>query len=463
MSSNNNIQYSGEYKVDKLELITANGKFDLSGNFVQIDLFESIFNHTMSGSLTFFDTNNLIINSPVVGQEFLKLKISSPGIINVNSINYSENVLSVYKVGLVDDVSKGSQLIELHLISPEALTNQRVRVSKSYVSSFQDVVEDVLTNKVYLDSRKNIFLEPSRSEMRLVSPNVHPFDLISYVASESTDEFNFNTYLFYENTQGFHFKSLSRLFENPTQANFHGGDVGTVDKKTKDVEDFNRVISYNRNGSVDMLQNIVSGMMGSNLITHNLYEKKYEKYEYNYFNPVPSIEDNGIYLNSQIDYQGRTVGDFPDSKIHLRPLSKSYTRGENDNDQNGEGDYSSLTTKGNLLTRRSKFAEMLGTINYNIQIAGYTGIKVGDMINFSIPTVGNDHGKGVENDYMSGKFLIKKLRHTFYRSPVTKHEIAMEITKDSFKIPLPTDELEQPIKDSGFVAKVSGDDDYGGM
>ena len=39
----------------------------------------------------------------------------------------------------------------------------------------------------------------------------------------------------------------------------------------------------------------------------------------------------------------------------------------------------------------------------------------------------------------------------------------MEITKDSFKIPLPTDELEQPIKDSGFVAKVSGDDDYGGM
>ena len=76
MSSNNNIQYSGEYKVDKLELITANGKFDLSGNFVQIDLFESIFNHTMSGSLTFLDTNNLIINSPVVGQEFLKLKIS---------------------------------------------------------------------------------------------------------------------------------------------------------------------------------------------------------------------------------------------------------------------------------------------------------------------------------------------------------------------------------------------------
>ena len=106
---------------------------------------------------------------------------------------------------------------------------------------------------------------------------------------------------------------------------------------------------------------------------------------------------------------------------------------------------------------------MLGTINYRIKVAGHTEMKVGDMINFSVPTVGNDHGKGSENDFVSGKFLIKNLRHTFYRAPEVKHEVAMEITKDSLGIPLPDGDLEQPIKDSGYITELRGGDDYGAM
>ena len=72
----------------------------------------------MSGSLIFIDTDNLVINSPIVGQEYLELKISSPGIAGADSIDFSENVLSIYKIGYVSDVSKSSQMIEVHLISP---------------------------------------------------------------------------------------------------------------------------------------------------------------------------------------------------------------------------------------------------------------------------------------------------------------------------------------------------------
>ena len=144
-------------------------------------------------------------------------------------------------------------------------------------------------------------------------------------------------------------------------------------------------------------------------------------------------------------------------------MNKSFSRGKSDNDQNSEGSASSLTTGLNLLQRRAKFAEMIGTINYNVKVAGHTEMKAGDMINFSVPTVGNDHGKGSENDFVSGKFLIKNLRHTFYRAPEVKHEVAMEITKDSLGIPLPDGDLEQPIKDSGYITELRGGDDYGAM
>ena len=74
MATDNQIQYSGEYKLEKLELITLNGNIDLVNNYVQIDLFESIFTNTISGSLTIVDTNNLLLNSPIIGQEYFRLK-----------------------------------------------------------------------------------------------------------------------------------------------------------------------------------------------------------------------------------------------------------------------------------------------------------------------------------------------------------------------------------------------------
>ena len=472
MATNDQIQYSGEYKLEKLELITLNGNIDLVNNYVQIDLFESILTNTMSGSLTIVDTNNLLLNLPLVGQEYLRLKIKTPGVSNTDSIDYSENVLSVYKIGQIIDSSKGSQFIELSLISPEALTNQRVRVSKSYVTSMNDIVKDVVQNKLYLDSRKNLFLETSKGNRRIISPNIHPFNLVDMIASEteSTDNITdgINYHLFYENTKGFHFKSLATLFSQQTQGDYHGGDVGTIDRKGQELENYKRVISFERVANADMLQNIVSGMLGSTQVTHDIYTKSYERYNYGYFNPTPHIENNSIYSDSFIDYQNRTVGDFPNSRIHLNSRSgdvvnKSFSRGESDNDKNSEGVSSSLTTGNNLLKRRAKFAEMLGTINYRVKVAGHTEMKVGDMINFSVPTVGNDHGKGGENNFISGKFLIKNLRHTFYRAPEVKHEVAMEITKDSFKIPLPAGDLEQPVKGSGFATELKGGDDYGAM
>ena len=48
-----------------------------------------------------------------------------------------------------------------------------------------DIVKDVVTNKLYLDSRKNLFLEFSVGDKRMVSPNIHPFSLIDMIASET--------------------------------------------------------------------------------------------------------------------------------------------------------------------------------------------------------------------------------------------------------------------------------------
>ena len=497
-TTDNQIQYAGEYKVEKLKLHTARGSYDLTKTFVQIDLFENIFSHSMSGSLIFIDTDNLVINSPIVGQEYLELKISSPGIAGADSIDFSENVLSIYKIGYVSDVSKSSQMIEVHLISPEFLKNQRLRVSKSYqVKTNDQIIEDVLTNTEYIDTKKNVFIEPTKGSRNIISPNYHPFDLIKILTTESNNtsfinsEVNFH--VFYENTQGYHFKSLSHLFSRPTNGDFHCGDVSTIEKDGKDTEDFTRVIQHQRSNSNDMLQNIVSGLLGSNLTIHDLYSKKYENYGYNYFDSFsdgfPRIDSNPVYYDDFIDNKNRTVGDFSNARIHfssrsgqatpyvggagaLKPAkNKSFTgtglvqpdsregdaeflkQLEISNTKN-QGDISSLGMGKQLLARRAKFAELSSLINYNIKVTGHTSMRVGEMINFSVPTVGHEHGEGGEDKYLSGRYLVKQLRHTFYRSP-KKHEVSMSISKDSLGSSLPKGDIVQPEKTGkAFITRV---------
>ena len=463
------LQYAGEYSLERLELITINGKFDLTKNYLQLDLFEDLFSSGITGSLVITDTNNLIVNSPLVGQEYLRLKISSPGISNADAIDFSENVLSVYSIGIQEDNSKGSQIIELRLITPESLTNQRVRVSKSYSDTTDRIVEDILTGTNFINTKKNIFIEPTKGNRRIVVPNMHPFNIINNLASESESVVNPSNYhLFFENAQGYHFKSLINLFRQNTKGEYNTGDVGTINQKTQEVDDFNRVIAFQRTGSTNMLTNIMSGMLSSRLTTHDIYNKTYSSYfhDYSFDTDIPRMEKNPIYSSKPIDDLGRSIGQFYDSKIHLNSrsgttINKSFSRGESDDDKNSEGVSSSLTTGSGLLKRKSKYAEMIGAINYNIKVVGHTQMRVGQMINFTISTVGNDHGKGASNDLISGKFLIEKLRHTFYRAPTVFHQVNMSITKDSFNDSLPEGDIVQPTRRSKFVTRTTGGDDYG--
>ena len=170
-----------------------------------VSLFVQIFSNSISGSLVIVDTNNLIVNVPFIGQEFLRLKISTPGISGIDAIDYQQNYFVVYKVGFVQDISKGTQLIELHFTTQEALLNQRVRVSKSYSQdNLHEIVKDVLVSGAYLDSRKYVFLEKAKNLQRIVSPNLHPFDLIAMCSSQaqssssSTDP-DINYFVFFVN------------------------------------------------------------------------------------------------------------------------------------------------------------------------------------------------------------------------------------------------------------------------
>jgi hypothetical protein len=84
--------------------------------------------------------------------------------------------------------------------------------------------------------------------------------------------------------------------------------------------------------------------------------------------------------------------------------------------------------------------QQANNIKLNIRAPGLSTRTVGDLIEFKLPTTYLEDRDGYTQSqghtYLSGYYLITKLRHHFTKE---KYEIEFEAIKDSLKVPLGQD------------------------
>ena len=475
------IQYAGEYEIENLILFSSSGlMLPLNGLSPHLEIYENIFSSTITGSITLLDTNNLILNVPIIGQEYLsfKIKTASLGDDETGIIDYTKNVFAIYKI---DARLKGtkSELLTLHFASPELLRNYRTRISKSYTNSIDKIVIDVLQNERYLNSKKELFIEGTTGVRKFVSPNSYPFTFMQKLATESISEKHKSPYfMFYENKDGFHFRSLDSLYSQPISAEYNTGEFFHQDRPGTTVpnvlDEYSRLINHQIVQSNDMVSNVRGGLLASNLITHNIYSKSYDKRTFRYFDPnhnFSRLSDNPIYNTNAIDEFGNLVDNFTDANIHLHPTSKV---GESDaqhytmvcEDVIPEGGvvetyqcrpsapYSPNKIENSLLHRQAKFMELKRGVMLKVQAHGMTNMTVGQTIEIKMALYGAVHGHKYSQDpHYSGKYLITHLVHDFNEVPTKKHVITMTIVKDGYgkKLEQNTDAKEPKKRSRGTV------------
>ena len=151
-------QFAGEFNLEKCELISSAGvSADISGNIAEINIFESIFSNAITGSIILTDTNNLVDNMPIIGQEYISLKISTPGLDDAESkYDFTKNVFCVYELGGKTPATATSEVVELKICSPELLRNHRTRVSKAYEETVGKIITSVLENPKYINTKKEL-------------------------------------------------------------------------------------------------------------------------------------------------------------------------------------------------------------------------------------------------------------------------------------------------------------------
>ena len=426
------LRSGGEFNIIQCDLVLTTGKVvGLKASIMGLSIFEGIDQLTVTGTMTIQDAFNLASFGPIIGQEYLRLKIATPNLKGgENTIDYSSNPFVVTSIDDRVPIGNGVQATTLTFCSREFVINQRARVRRTLVGSYSDIVRTMVETD--LDSDKELYSEPSADNKKIIAPNVKPFDIIAIATKNAVSEkFNQSTYFFWESTSGFNFRTLGNMYAQTPVMSYLSSTAGTRTKNgVRDImAELSAIESYRITGSPDTVWNYATGIFSSELIVHDIISKSYQKHIYNYSDNFSEEQHLGTKPLAVNDPDGISVSSFP-SKQYLKPTVGVGT------DQSFNDEFYQYAYGSNKLelmqARNSQLSMMDSALQLSIDVVGTTVVKAGDIVNITIPSVSAVKTTKNETEDMlyNGNFLIRSLRHDFDISN-SKHRMSMNVTKDA--------------------------------
>ena len=440
------LQYAGEYEITHCKILTTSGnEFDVLPVVEDIIIFESIFSNTISGQITIQDTSDIVNNGPIIGEEKLQLKLFTP---QENEkpetvIDFTKTPLDIYKIGAYMGTSEKANLVTLIFTSQETSKNALSKISRSYKGTCSDMVEKILRDKTYLDSDKKLTLEETNGNKKIIIPNMKPFKAITMLTRQSNSK-NFKnspSYLFYETTKGFNFRSIDGLCsQEPTFRYTENVPDRLVDGGKDAQANLETINSFSIVSPRDTIGNIYEGMLSANLKVHDVYNKKVTEFNYNYFDDFEKdihLEKKPFISETVDKNTNKNYADYSDSMNFVTITSDAKTFNEGDNYPYASDDNDKI-----LMRRNSRLRQFQNSITLNMTVPGNTNIQAGDIIDVTLGASSTVTERTNDPNY-SGKYLITKIRHNFNNSLAEiTHTINMTVVKDSVDYDYPNSAVQ---------------------
>ena len=451
MVAKSDLQFAGEFLVEECQIVSTTGKvYDINPLVEEINVFENIYTAAVSGDIVIKDTTNIVQNFPIIGEEKLILKIQTPQAKPEpeTTIDFTLSPLIIYKINSQYGEGENAQIISLQFGSMEGFRNTTSRVSQSYSGQPNEIVEKILRDENYLKSKKTFYFEPTANNAKIIFPNIRPFKCIKHLSNISNSQLNnaSPSYLFYETTKGFHFRTYDSMCREDPKL-FLKENVGASlnEKGVIDAQkNLDTLINYQRVSSKDTVKNLNSGMISSKLIKHDVYHKRLDLYKYNYLDNFDRDihPDNGeatpIISTAKDPDTNKSLIDNEDTKLFVVSTASGYSF-----EESGNYPYQSDNLEQTLQRKTARRQQFENGHILNIEVNGQTFIQAGDKINLEIGAT-SALTQDKEDKQISGNYIITHLRHTFTKSQQLKHKIVMQVAKDSGKSNvLPSDGIPQ--------------------
>ena len=409
------MSYRGSYLISKCQLIP-NGSsleesYDIARGNPSINYYESVTSPSISMTVSFIDIDQMISREGITGGEMIDLEIVIPDFEEKFKITSKKQKMVLNSVRDVV-TSSNKQTATLEFISEESLVNETSRVNKKFTGSVTQIVKELLESEAKgIKTKKEIKSDDAVNKYSFVGNLKRPFETIQWLcpkAQASSDNFGF---LFFENQDGFHFKSIENLLKQEPEFLYK--------KPDRPTETDLRIIESNLNQSNDMGINARMGMYSNKTIYIDLENETYEETDFNIseLNPekplkvIDTLKEKPTRLMFRILDQGALQKGSKKEEVEKRNelavyQNKSYIRN-------------------NLL-----FSQSL-----NISVPINPELRAGQMIEVQFPLAKlssrgteNEYGRDKDND-ISGKYLISELRHVIGDG---KSSTQLNLIRDTF-------------------------------
>ena len=380
-------------------------EYDITLGAPEIDYYESIESPTISMSLRFLDVDQVIGRKGITGGELIEVTVKD-GDDDEFKITKDHKMM----LNSVVDMNTQTKFQEatLEFVSQETIINETSRLNKKFTGNVSQTVKDILTkDKKGILTKKKVFgpeeeqlgdivVEEDRAtnSYSFVGNLKRPFDTIQWLCPKSQSSNTSFGFLFFENLDGYHFRSIENLLKQKSLPPYTQTD-SPFDSENKAIILQNKLDSSN-----DIGMNCRMGMYANKTIFVDIETGTTKTVDF-------KISELGLSKPPKLPSK---LEDIP-TRLMLRILDKgALQKGAKKEDVEKENELAIYQNKSYARTN------LLFSQTLSISIPFNPDLRAGEMIQVELPVSKGDKetqttGRPDDND-ISGKYLISELKHT---------------------------------------------------
>jgi hypothetical protein len=409
-----------------------------------VSIYEDMFTNFMSCEIVLVDQDGLFLNR-FRTEEVIAIRFATPDLEGENGKTFETRThyFYLYKIDPVVILSKPNGAVySLKGVSFELFYNSLRTFSKSYpAGKTENIAESIYKEFLEAKSERTIKKtfkkgKPTKHEMKFVFPFVNPVDAINHLASVSISDANPDVcnYVFFENMEGFQFKSITEMIESPRKVHSYRTSRTTNTPFANFPAYFNNTITVTPQRTNDKIIDSLDGVYGEYFSDFDLMYKSYKPY-------IKSSRRGGdqfgkryleyfpktTHLNSQpLLSKENEVFEFPLGKNRICLTNKALYAEERQLPNNQKEWKIYQTHEEEYSFQRRSMMQQINGFTVELSVPGNSDITVGDIA--ELDTV--IYRTSDKDLYLSGRYLITAVHHAIN---LDGYKTIMTISRDSIK------------------------------
>ena len=475
-----NIRPAAPSLLQRVEVISTENKsssVSLVNGTVRLLYWESILADTVSASIIFTDAGNTMTANkktkrgtrkskkkvsaveglPILGEETVYLKFTDN---QGNTLDFNDKngaLILNDRPTIATDSQTSSKSYELILGSPEFVANnekERVRYCSAEILSEQvkNILEKVLKTKKKLD------IEDTKNSMNYIGKNRKPFYVINDLSKKSvsagSQELGFSAgYLFWETSEGYHFKSIDTILTGEQKKKIIYNE--SADNKIPKGYDI-KALTLETSNRVNVQKKYQMGAYCTRSIEINPYDTNFKTSIINAFDPKVQEKLNlaGGYFAPENDAFTKEGADVQFSRttyytadVGQQHMGESEEQIEKSKEENFK--------KSEVVNQAIMRYNQLFASQITITIPGEFSLHAGDCVYMDIPEVSESENKACGDDVNKvdgGLYTIADLCHYITaKQTYTK----LNLIRDSFgRVKKSQNDQASKVMDANFLPNI---------